>query len=68
VTPENPWPETVRFGRRTGRTVLLWVGIYEKLFCIIGWEFNWLSRCQNKNSFININDNNNHIRLEYANL
>jgi len=41
VTLENPWLETVMFGRRTGRTV---VGIYEKLFCIIGWEFNWLSR------------------------
>jgi len=70
VTRENPWLETVTFDRRTGHNVLLSVGnsIYEKLFCIIGWEFNWLSRCLNKKSFININDNNNHICLEYANL
>jgi len=47
MTPENPWIATVTFGRHTGRTgtVLLLVGIYEKLFCIIGWEFNWLSCC-----------------------
>jgi len=45
VTLENPWLQTVTFGRHTGRTVLLLAGIYEKLFCIIGWEFNWLSRC-----------------------
>ena len=38
MTPENPWLETVTFGRRTGRTILLVVGIYEKLFCIIVWE------------------------------
>ena len=32
VTPENPWLETLTFGRRIGRTVLLLVGIYENYF------------------------------------
>jgi len=48
VTPENPWLETVTFGRRTGHTVLLLAGIYEKLFCIIGWKFKWLPVAKTK--------------------
>jgi len=28
--------------------IILGIGIYEKLFCIIGWKFNWLPVAKTK--------------------